>query len=167
MRVLRLVSGLLLLIVLGCQTVPAAVQAEDGRNFPQTGYAVRGEFLRYWETNGGLALFGYPVSGELWEDGRTVQYFERNRFELHPDNPANSQVLRVSDDGIGIPTAELPNIFTRFYRTSNASTNTFTGMGIGLYVSQELVTRHGGTIAVVSAEGMGATFTVRLPLVAE
>ena len=76
-------------------------------------------------------------------------------------------VLRVSDDGIGIPTAELPNIFTRFYRTSNASTNTFTGMGIGLYVSQELVTRHGGTIAVVSAEGMGATFTVRLPLVAE
>ena len=93
MRVLRLVSGLLLLIVLGCQTVPAAVQAEDGRNFPQTGYRVRGEFLRYWETNGGLALFGYPVSGELWEDGRTVQYFERNRFELHPDNPTNSQVL--------------------------------------------------------------------------
>jgi subtilisin family serine protease len=61
------------------------------RYFPETGHGLRGPFLRYWERNGGLALFGYPISEEIMEarvsDGKvyTVQYFERNRFEYHPE----------------------------------------------------------------------------------
>ena len=57
----------------------------------QNGHTLRGKFLQYWEAHGALALYGYPISEEFQEvnptDGHTytVQYFERNRFELHPE----------------------------------------------------------------------------------
>ncbi len=62
----------------------------DLRYFPETGFGVGGIFLRYWEENGGLTSFGYPISAEFDEvqpDGRAfrVQYFERARFEWHPE----------------------------------------------------------------------------------
>jgi hypothetical protein len=58
--------------------------------FPQTGHTLSKQFLSYWQTTGGLAVYGYPISEEVVEkapDGHsyTVQYFERNRFELHPE----------------------------------------------------------------------------------
>jgi Domain of unknown function (DUF5107) len=53
--------------------------------FRETQHTVSGTFLDYWQANGGLALFGYPISEPVIEDGLTVQYFQRNRFELHPD----------------------------------------------------------------------------------
>ncbi len=59
--------------------------------FPEVGHTLKGAFLKYWQANGGLAIFGYPLSEEFQEtsatDGKTytVQYFERNRFELHPE----------------------------------------------------------------------------------
>jgi hypothetical protein len=58
--------------------------------FPQTGHTLSKQFLAYWQKTGGLAVYGYPISEEVSEkapDGRsyTVQYFERNRFELHPE----------------------------------------------------------------------------------
>ena len=66
--------------------------------FPQTQHTLRGTFRTYWQTNGGLPIFGYPISEEfsqLGEDGRiyTVQYFERYRLELHPDLAAPYTVL--------------------------------------------------------------------------
>ena len=58
--------------------------------FPETGYKVGGAFLAYWQTHGGLAQFGYPLSPQMQETGGNsslvVQYFERARFELHPEN---------------------------------------------------------------------------------
>lgn len=71
--------------------------------------------------------------------------------------------LTVADDGIGIPAAELPRVFDRFYRASNA-TETIDGSGLGLAGVRQLVAAHGGTIAVESEPGAGSTFTVRLPL---
>ena len=56
--------------------------------FSQTGHTLRGKFLDYWQENGGLSQFGYPLTEEFFEpDGPDntflqVQYFERNRFEL-------------------------------------------------------------------------------------
>ncbi|MGI8586901.1 MAG: cellulase family glycosylhydrolase [Chloroflexia bacterium] len=64
-----------------------------------TGFSLEGSFLLYWQSHGGLALFGYPVSDEIQErsatDGKTytVQYFQRNRFELHPENRPPFDVL--------------------------------------------------------------------------
>lgn len=69
----------------------------------------------------------------------------------------------VTDQGIGIPQAEQVHLFDRFYRASNAIKQHLGGLGIGLFLAKEIVTRHGGTIAVESIEGQGSTFTVSLP----
>ena len=59
--------------------------------FPETRHSLGGTFKRVWEARGGLSIFGYPISEEFQElsetDGKVhiVQYFERNRFEYHPD----------------------------------------------------------------------------------
>jgi thermitase len=72
--------------------------------FPETGHTLRGVFLSYWRAHGGLPVFGYPISEEFIErsdDGREalVQYFERHRFELRPENrpPYNVQLTRLGD----------------------------------------------------------------------
>jgi PAS domain S-box-containing protein len=72
--------------------------------------------------------------------------------------------VSVRDEGIGIPSAELPRLFQRFYRASNVDERTFSGLGVGLYIVKELVTLHGGTMEVMSEEGRGSTFTICLPL---
>jgi len=67
--------------------------------FPQTRHSLSAEFLQYWRVNGGLAVFGFPISEPFQEvgkdDGKSylVQYFERNRFELHPENQYPYNVL--------------------------------------------------------------------------
>ena len=62
----------------------AGFNAPTEQFFPETGHTVRGNFLRYWRAFGGLATFGYPLSDEFQRDGKTMQYFERVRMELHP-----------------------------------------------------------------------------------
>jgi len=63
----------------------------NSRTFQETGQTVKGKFLTYWESHGGLPQQGFPISGEMQErsdtDGKTytVQYFERNRLEYHPE----------------------------------------------------------------------------------
>ncbi len=53
--------------------------------FKETGHNLSGVFKKYWEEHGGLWLYGFPISEEFQEGGFTVQYFERNRFEYHPE----------------------------------------------------------------------------------
>jgi len=77
----------------------ARVSPQAGaRFFELTGHNVSGGFLAYWEANGGLTQFGYPLTEvitETLEDGKQyrVQYFERARFEYHPENAAPYDVL--------------------------------------------------------------------------
>jgi signal transduction histidine kinase/DNA-binding response OmpR family regulator len=75
-----------------------------------------------------------------------------------------SVVLSVRDTGVGIPVAELPKLFDRFYRVEGVKGRSFEGSGIGLALVHELVKLHGGTIGVDSKEGLGTTFTVAVPL---
>ena len=70
--------------------------------------------------------------------------------------------LSVQDHGIGIPREDQVRIFHRFERA--VSTRHFGGLGLGLYVSAQIVRAHGGTIGVESEPGHGARFTVVLPL---
>jgi peptidoglycan/xylan/chitin deacetylase (PgdA/CDA1 family) len=63
--------------------VSGAVPVET-RYFPETGHWLSHGFLGYWERFGGLPIFGYPLTEEFQENGVTVQYFERARFEWHP-----------------------------------------------------------------------------------
>lgn len=77
---------------------PPAAQLTDATFFAETGHNLRAGFQDYWRANGGLAQFGYPLTEEFTEtleDGNsyTVQYFERARFEWHPNNPEPYRVL--------------------------------------------------------------------------
>ena len=64
----------------------------DSRYFPETRHSVRGHFLAYFDRNGGLYSFGYPISEPFDEHGLLVQYFQRARFEYHPENPLQYRV---------------------------------------------------------------------------
>jgi hypothetical protein len=67
------------------------------RYYSQTGYNLCGGFLSYWDRNGGLARFGYPITDQIQEtlEGHTytVQYFERRRMEYHPENQPPYDIL--------------------------------------------------------------------------
>jgi len=77
---------------------------------------------------------------------------------------AERAILQVIDRGIGIPEAEVPRLFTPFYRTAGAAAVHRAGLGLGLHITREIVRRHGGRIDVQSDVGTGSTFTVELPL---
>lgn len=70
-------------------------------------------------------------------------------------------VLAVRDQGIGIPAADLPRVFERFYRGTNVARG---GTGVGLASAREIVEQHGGTIVITSEENVGTVVTIRLPL---
>jgi len=69
------------------------VPTTDGQFFEETGHFIGGGFWRHWRKRGGLMVFGYPLTDEFQEDGRTVQYFERAVFEHHPENQEPYTVL--------------------------------------------------------------------------
>lgn len=72
-------------------------------------------------------------------------------------------VTSVSDRGIGIPDDEINLVFERFHRGRQVSAANYGGLGLGLYISREIIDRHGGSIWVESREGAGTTFSVSLP----
>jgi signal transduction histidine kinase len=84
-------------------------------------------------------------------------------LSLEYDQRGKWVVIRVQDSGVGIPAADLPQIFERFHRASNVL-GRVAGTGLGLAGARDIVEQHGGEISVESAEGHGSTFTVRLPL---
>ncbi len=78
---------------------------------------------------------------------------------------SDQALLIVRDTGPGIPAADLPHIFERFYRAERSRKRSeSSGFGLGLSIANWIVRRHNGSIEVASQEGKGTTFTVRLPL---
>jgi signal transduction histidine kinase len=77
---------------------------------------------------------------------------------------ATSATISVRDSGVGIPPSELESIFGLFYRAQEGDARHVGGMGLGLYISREIVVRHGGRIWAESEMGKGSTFHVELPL---
>ena len=72
--------------------------------------------------------------------------------------------VNVIDQGIGIPTQDQARLFAKFYRASNAEAH-HSGLGLGLFISNEIIQQHGGRIEVQSVEGQGSTFSLILPVV--
>ena len=86
------------------------------------------------------------------------------RAELvQPDGAGPGVRVQVSDTGIGIPEADLPNLFRRFFRASNATSAAIPGTGLGLAIVQDIVLQHGGELGIESTVGSGTTVTVLLP----
>jgi signal transduction histidine kinase len=74
-----------------------------------------------------------------------------------------SIIVSFTDYGIGIPKEKISKIFDRFYRVDEVSKD-FSGLGIGLFVSSEIIKQHGGKIWAESNEGEGSTFYFSLPV---
>ncbi|HML27727.1 MAG TPA: ATP-binding protein [Hyphomicrobium sp.] len=69
----------------------------------------------------------------------------------------------IADTGIGIPAEQLPHIFDRFYQVDGSATRRHQGLGLGLALVRELMTRHGGDVTATSHTGRGTTFVLRFP----
>ncbi|MBT2515470.1 ATP-binding protein [Arthrobacter sp. ISL-30] len=80
------------------------------------------------------------------------------------DDGRPAVLVQVADTGVGIPEQEIPQVFTRFYRASNASSAAVPGSGLGLAIAQDIVRRHTGHLELHSKLGRGTTVSVQLPV---
>ncbi len=74
----------------------------NGMYFNETKHNLSDRFLKYWKDNGGLAIFGYPISEVMQEGNYQVQYFQRNRFEYHPENAGSQYEVLLGLLGIDL-----------------------------------------------------------------
>jgi signal transduction histidine kinase len=126
-----------------------------------------------------LALEGGSVRPLVADRGRLAQVLDNlvsNSLKFTPEGGRvvvrtsdidEHVVLEVQDSGIGIPTAEQPRLFERFFRAAAATEQAIPGTGLGLAIVKAIVEAHGGHILVHSEENVGTTFRVELPLTAE
>jgi PAS domain S-box-containing protein len=95
--------------------------------------------------------------------GNALKYSESpSQVTLKMTKEGEEAVLRIHDEGIGIPPEDQARIFEPFYRASNV--NQVNGTGLGLRIVKDCITAHGGSVSFESAAGQGTTFIVRLPL---
>lgn len=93
-----------------------------------------------------------------------MRYGKNNPIYIHLENRSDKCLLEIKDNGIGISPTNVEVIFNRFERLVNA--NEVSGLGLGLYISREIIDAHQGRIWVESKEGFGSSFFVELPLLA-
>ncbi|MBN9013777.1 MAG: ATP-binding protein, partial [Rhizobiales bacterium] len=117
-----------------------------------------------------------PVVGD-WDGDRLYQVLDNligNAMKYSPaggtitvragsDPITGDALVSVADQGPGISPQDRERIFSAFYRARDAAASQISGLGLGLYICQELVAAHGGRIEVADAPTHGAEFTVRLP----
>lgn len=96
--------------------------------------------------------------------GNAIKYHDRTKsnpfVKLSASRDANRVIYRVEDNGVGIETEHQERIFDMFYR----ATDTSTGSGLGLFITNEAVRKLGGSIALTSQLGVGSTFEITIPL---
>jgi two-component system NtrC family sensor kinase len=114
-----------------------------------------------------VPIFGNPVQMRQLVDhllDNAIKYTPQNgSITLHLETEENQIILQCRDSGAGIPPADLPYIFDKFYRASNVITD-ISGSGLGLAVVRSIVEGHQGRVWVDSRLGEGSIFTVVLPL---
>lgn len=90
---------------------------------------------------------------------------DSERIDVRLRRAGAEAVVEAQDYGPGIPAGALPHLFSRFYQVARDGRDTGgRGLGLGLFITREIVTSHGGAVDIASIEAAGATFTVRLPL---
>lgn len=92
---------------------------------------------------------------------------QANNVVVYVARDEKCAIVRVQDFGIGIDEIYQQKIFERFYQVTDPEEKTYPGLGIGLYISKEIIERHNGRLEVHSRKGEGATFTIILPLLVD
>jgi signal transduction histidine kinase len=130
--------------------------------------------------NKNLDLSATFAGGDLWVYGdraRLTWAIENLLSNAYNYTPEGGQVmvrvsceedrarLDVADTGVGIAAADQPYLFRRFFRASNEQSFGVRGVGLGLFITQSIVERHGGRVWVESELGEGSTFSLGLPLI--
>jgi signal transduction histidine kinase len=87
----------------------------------------------------------------------------KNRINVHIRKWEDEIAFSVEDFGIGIDADEQKKIFERFYRAQGKEEQTYPGFGIGLFIANEFIQKHGGRLMVESEKGKGSVFTFTLP----
>ena len=118
----------------------------------------------------------FSKTGKVYSDkdriGQVITNLITNAIKYSPQSEKiiistkleNAEVtVCVQDFGIGIPTDKTDRVFEQFYRVSGNKQHTFPGLGLGLYISSEIIRREGGRMWVNSVEGKGSTFCFALP----
>jgi signal transduction histidine kinase len=96
--------------------------------------------------------------------GNALKFSKHGRVSVWVERQGENLLYRVSDNGIGIPKAELENIFEEFQQVDTAITREFSGTGLGLNITKKFVELHGGRIWAESELGKGSTFFFTIPL---
>lgn len=105
------------IVLLGLGTAFAQAQTTPTQYFSQTGHNVTGEFLTFFNQHGGLRIFGYPLTEVFDYHGFKVQYFQKARMELHPENPSDYRIqLGLLGDDLGHGTSRLSATGNDLYR---------------------------------------------------
>lgn len=87
-----------------------------------------------------------------------------DKIIISVQNSAKYLTVSVQDFGIGIPKSKQPHVFERFYRETGPKEDTYPGLGLGLYISKEIIARQGGSVGLISEIDQGSTFHFKLPV---
>lgn len=113
------------------------------------------------------------IAGDRNRIGQAITNFISNAIKYSPNankilisshRKGNLVIFSVEDFGIGIPQESIPHVFERFFRVPGQRMQTFPGLGLGLFISAQVIERHNGNYKATSTEGKGSTFSFTLPV---
>lgn len=168
------VSNSLLLLsdgtALPSQMTQVDIQKLISEVYDEMGLKVRAAGLRFdWQSHGATL----PVRGDALRLKQVVINLVDNAVKYNSTGgmvkiealrKGNSAIIAISDSGIGIPAADLPHIFDRFFRVDKSRSRERGGSGLGLAIVKKIVEDHGGTVTAQSPGGQGSVFRIKLPL---
>jgi signal transduction histidine kinase len=114
-----------------------------------------------------------PVEGDAKQLGRILDNLINNgltyttqppRLTISLSSEGARALVRVADNGVGIPGSDCERVFERFHRTNDPSFRQVSGTGLGLFISRQLAEGHGGSLAIESSSPNGTVFALTLPM---
>ena len=113
-----------------------------------------------------------PIKGDKYRIYQAITNLLSNAVKFSPkadriiiklDTTTDKVIITIQDFGLGVNPSDLDKIFSQFYRGERNNVITYPGLGMGLFIANEIIQRHNGQLSVVSKKGKGSTFTVQLP----
>jgi signal transduction histidine kinase len=173
----RIMESLVKASQIGAKATPLNGQVIDLRNVVEDAVVrarPRADLL-HADISTKLAIGALPVNADREELGRVLDNLINNslsysappaRLFIDVSRDSERALVRVKDDGVGIPEEQREQVFARFYRGANPAVAKVPGVGLGLYISRQLAEHHSGSLVLESSTPEdGTVFTLAIPLV--